>query len=191
MSVVVTDGIGASLHWFRKGLRLHDNPALLESLKSTTMYPVYIIQPELDKRDIGINRYTHMLETLTDLDQNLRAIGTRLFVIKHDDPMEALRNAIVNWDIKLLTFEKDTDPIAKAMDAKVLAIAAEYHVKIVSHCSHTLFDPLAYHTASKRLGISYTTYGGFCKLFLKMGPARSPLPAPTELDMPKVTLYSL
>jgi deoxyribodipyrimidine photolyase len=29
-----------AVHWFRKGLRLHDNPALLESIKNAkTLYP--------------------------------------------------------------------------------------------------------------------------------------------------------
>ena len=32
-----------AIHWFRKGLRLHDNPALLEAIKqSENIYPVFI-----------------------------------------------------------------------------------------------------------------------------------------------------
>jgi len=34
------------LHWFRKGLRLHDNPALLEALKGAKTYRcVYVLDP--------------------------------------------------------------------------------------------------------------------------------------------------
>lgn len=40
-----------SVLWFRHGLRLHDNPALLEALKSeggrrVTFYPVFIFDGE-------------------------------------------------------------------------------------------------------------------------------------------------
>eukprot|EP01031_Cornospumella_fuschlensis_P039147 gene39147-47629_t len=35
-----------SLHWFRKGLRLHDNPALLGAIKQTDhLYPVFCLDP--------------------------------------------------------------------------------------------------------------------------------------------------
>lgn len=63
-----------ALHWFRKGLRLHDNPALHDCLSRSPsrVYPVYVLEPGLEKRDIGINRYTHMLQTLEDLDRSLR-----------------------------------------------------------------------------------------------------------------------
>jgi cryptochrome len=67
-----TDSMNA-IHWFRKGLRLHDNPTLHATIQLTPkrIYPVYILEPSHDKRDIGINRYTHFLESLTDLDHSL------------------------------------------------------------------------------------------------------------------------
>lgn len=66
----------AAIHWFRKGLRLHDNPSLLEACKtSTTVYPIFIIDPWFAKPDkIGINRYAFLLETLADLDTRYHVI---------------------------------------------------------------------------------------------------------------------
>jgi hypothetical protein len=45
----VPDPMGkASILWFRKGLRLHDNPALHEALKDTTdFYPVFVLGASL------------------------------------------------------------------------------------------------------------------------------------------------
>lgn len=38
----------ASVHWFRHGLRLHDNPALLEALKDgNEFYPIFIFDGEV------------------------------------------------------------------------------------------------------------------------------------------------
>lgn len=36
----------AAIHWFRKGLRVHDNPALMAACRgSTNLYPVFILDP--------------------------------------------------------------------------------------------------------------------------------------------------
>ncbi len=47
------------IHWFRKGLRLHDNPALREALKgSTTFRCVYILDPWFaGSSQAGINKW--------------------------------------------------------------------------------------------------------------------------------------
>ncbi len=38
-----SEGRCVSVHWYRHGLRLHDNPALLEALKGAdTFYPIFI-----------------------------------------------------------------------------------------------------------------------------------------------------
>ncbi|KAF0706551.1 hypothetical protein AaE_014053 [Aphanomyces astaci] len=81
-----------ALHWFRKGLRLHDNPALHAAVDAGAkrIYPVYVLEPALEKRDIGINRYTHLLETLVDLDASLRRENSRLFVVQGDDTVDQL-----------------------------------------------------------------------------------------------------
>lgn len=65
-----------AIHWFRKGLRLHDNPSLLEAIsKSTRVYPVFILDPHFAKPSIvGVNRYSFLLESLRDLDTSLRVL---------------------------------------------------------------------------------------------------------------------
>ena len=47
------------LHWFRKGLRLHDNPALRQSLNGASTYHcVYILDPWFaGVSQVGINRW--------------------------------------------------------------------------------------------------------------------------------------
>lgn len=48
-----------TVHWFRKGLRLHDNPALCEGLKeSTTFRCVFVIDPWFaGSSNVGINKW--------------------------------------------------------------------------------------------------------------------------------------
>ncbi len=73
----------AAVHWFRKGLRLHDNPALLEACRRSTKHvlPVFVLDPWFARPEsVGVNRYAFLLECLSDLDGSLRRLGTRLCV---------------------------------------------------------------------------------------------------------------
>lgn len=86
-------GCSNSIMWFRKGLRLHDNPALeYASKNSNFVYPVFVIDPHYMEPDpqafspgsklAGLNRIRFLLESLVDLDSSLREIGSRLLVLK-------------------------------------------------------------------------------------------------------------
>ena len=46
------------LHWFRKGLRLHDNPGLLDALKDAdTFRCVYVLDPWFAASQASINKW--------------------------------------------------------------------------------------------------------------------------------------
>lgn len=104
----------SSIHWFRKGLRLHDNPALLDACKNSThVYPVFIIDPlfaNIEK--VGVNRYSFLLQALADLDESLRKLGSKLFVAR-GKPEHVFPILWKQWNISYLTFERDHEPYAK------------------------------------------------------------------------------
>lgn len=65
-----------SVHWFRKGLRLHDNPALQEALNGAdAVRCVYILDPFFaGAANVGINRWrfvTSYCDSLGLLKANL------------------------------------------------------------------------------------------------------------------------
>lgn len=72
------------IHWFRKDLRIHDNPALNESIKlirensGYVLRPIYLLDPEMnDFVRMGPNRIRFLQESLTQLDEGLRTMGSR------------------------------------------------------------------------------------------------------------------
>lgn len=94
----------SSLMWFRKGLRIHDNPALEYASKgSDFLYPVFVIDPHYMRPDpdsfspgsskAGLNRIRFLLESLSDLDSNLKKLGSRLLVLK-GEPSEVLNRCL-------------------------------------------------------------------------------------------------
>ena len=68
-----------SIHWFRKGLRLHDNPALLAACENASdVKPIFILDPWFTTNaKVGVNRWRFLLQTLQNLDQNLQKYNSR------------------------------------------------------------------------------------------------------------------
>ncbi|KIZ03776.1 cryptochrome 2 (photolyase-like) [Monoraphidium neglectum] len=128
--------------WFRKGLRLHDNPALLAACEGAQrVYPIFIIDPNFlqsSNYKVGVNRYSFLLESLADLDRSLRARGSRLLVLR-GKPDEVLPRVFKDWQISQLCFEADVEPYAKARDATVAQLAQAAGVHVSAHTSHTLY----------------------------------------------------
>lgn len=72
------------IHWFRKGLRLHDNPALVSAIKLVSenvdyvLRPIYMIDPEMnDFVRMGPNRWRFLQQSLVQLDENLNDVNTK------------------------------------------------------------------------------------------------------------------
>jgi cryptochrome len=79
--------------WFRKGLRLHDNPALDLARRSCKyLYPVFVLDPHYLDPDptafspgsarSGLNRIQFLFDSLRDLDASLRRYGSRLLLLR-------------------------------------------------------------------------------------------------------------
>ncbi|KAI5660527.1 hypothetical protein M9H77_29320 [Catharanthus roseus] len=143
--------LSSSLMWFRKGLRIHDNPALEHAAKdSKFLYPVFVIDPHYMESDptafspgssrAGLNRIRFLLESLRDLDSSLQKLGSRLLVLK-GEPSEVVIRCLKEWRINKLCFEYDTEPYYQALDDKVKNYAAVAGIEVFSPVSHTLFNP--------------------------------------------------
>ncbi|XP_068603734.1 cryptochrome-1-like isoform X1 [Brachionichthys hirsutus] len=130
-----------SIHWFRKGLRLHDNPALREAVRGAgTVRCVYFLDPWFaGSSNVGVNRWRFLLQCLEDLDASLRKLDSRLFVIR-GQPANEFPRLFKEWKISRLTFEYDSEPFGKERDAAIKKLAMEAGVEVTVKISHTLYD---------------------------------------------------
>uniref|UniRef100_A0A8C1QVA1 Cryptochrome circadian regulator 3a n=1 Tax=Cyprinus carpio TaxID=7962 RepID=A0A8C1QVA1_CYPCA len=130
-----------SIHWFRKGLRLHDNPALQEAVRGAdTVRCVYFLDPWFaGSSNLGVNRWRFLLQCLDDLDSNLRKLNSRLFVIR-GQPANVFPRLFKEWKISRLTFEYDSEPFGKERDAAIKKLAMEAGVEVIVKTSHTLYN---------------------------------------------------
>uniref|UniRef100_A0A383VLE2 Photolyase/cryptochrome alpha/beta domain-containing protein n=1 Tax=Tetradesmus obliquus TaxID=3088 RepID=A0A383VLE2_TETOB len=174
-----------SIIWFRKGLRVHDNPALIEACRDAQhVYPIFIIDPHFlhnSSYRVGVNRYNFLLECLNDLDQSLRALGSQLLVLR-GTPQDVFPRIFKEWDVQQLCYEVDVEPYAKSRDAAVGQLAAAAGVAVSASVSHTLYDTDVLLRAAG--GRAPQTMQAFTKLIDKVGDPPAPLSAPASLPPP-------
>ncbi|XP_028583142.1 cryptochrome-2 isoform X1 [Podarcis muralis] len=132
---------GCSVHWFRRGLRLHDNPALQAAIREGgPVRCIYILDPWFAASSaVGINRWRFLLQSLEDLDNSLRKLNSRLFVVR-GQPTDVFPRLFKEWGVTRLTFEYDSEPFGKERDAAIVKLAKEAGVSVIMENSHTLYD---------------------------------------------------
>eukprot|EP00996_Jenningsia_fusiforme_P007189 NODE_957_length_1796_cov_26.925014_g843_i0.p1 GENE.NODE_957_length_1796_cov_26.925014_g843_i0~~NODE_957_length_1796_cov_26.925014_g843_i0.p1 ORF type:complete len:532 (-),score=72.53 NODE_957_length_1796_cov_26.925014_g843_i0:133-1728(-) len=171
------------MHWFRKGLRLHDNPGLAFSSQRgcvSKFYPVYVMDGDsYQLKHCTALRANFLVECLQDLDNSLRERGSRLYVT-NGDPVGLLPKLWAKWGITLMTFEEDEsgEPYARERDERVVRQAQKCGVEVRTFASETLHPLQNYVLNSSTVPNSM---GTFQKLFGQLGRVAAPIEAPTEL----------
>jgi len=173
--------------WFRKCLRLHDNAALVEAAKLSpqNVCLVYVIDPHFGPKKVGVNRYRFLLESLRDLDAQLKSrYKTRLLVLR-GAPEEVFRKLLstgkplLSERPSLLLWERDTEPYALKRDASIEKLARESGVEVRTFVGHTLYDPSE--ALERGDGKAPQAMPGMAALAKKLGEPPQPLPLPPKL----------
>uniref|UniRef100_A0A182NGQ8 Photolyase/cryptochrome alpha/beta domain-containing protein n=1 Tax=Anopheles dirus TaxID=7168 RepID=A0A182NGQ8_9DIPT len=174
------------VHWFRKGLRIHDNPALSvavdkvrENPAKYCLRPIFVLDPGIRKwLRVGPNRWRFLQQTLANLDENLRSINSRLYVVR-GNPVDLFPKLFHDWNVTLLTYEHDIEPYAVQRDRKVETQAKEHRVEVHIEKSHTIFDPDV--ILKKNAGKTPLTYQKYASL---AGECKIPQPLPAPQKLP-------
>ncbi|XP_034734251.1 cryptochrome-2 isoform X1 [Etheostoma cragini] len=173
-----------SVHWFRKGLRLHDNPVLQEALNgANTVRCVYILDPWFaGAANVGINRWRFLLEALEDLDSSLKKLSSRLFVVR-GQPTDVLPRLFKEWKVTRLTFEYDPEPYGKERDGAIIKMAQEFGVETIVRNAHTLYNLDRIIEANNNS--PPLTFKRFQTIVGRLELPRRPLPPITQQQMEK------
>ena len=82
-------GMVKTLYWFRKALRLHDNPSLVRAIRDAShLTPIFCLDPWFVKSGaVGANRMKLLLESLSDLDESLGKPALAQIVSRSDETL--------------------------------------------------------------------------------------------------------
>ena len=118
-----------NIYWFRRDLRLEDNKGLLEALQSSeSVLPIFIfdvaILNQLPKDDA---RVTFIHKLLSEINSELQKKGKSLAVF-YGNPIEIIKNLIVENHIQNLYANRDYEPYARKRDKEIYKFLASHNI---------------------------------------------------------------
>jgi deoxyribodipyrimidine photo-lyase len=157
--------MSASVMWFRRDLRLGDQPALDAAATAAAgagVVPLFVLDDRL-LRASGPARTAWVLRSLRALDRDLRAHGTRLLV-RHGRPEEVVPAVVAETGASSVHVSADFAPYGKARDGQVRrALGA---VPLVATGSPYAVAPGRVQTLA---GAPFQVYGPFYRAWLAHG----------------------
>lgn len=171
--------------WFRQDLRLADNPALAAALQTgLPVLPVFILDDdEAGIRRIGGAARWWLHESLTALDEQLRARGSRL-ICYQGDAGGILQTLCDQYDVEAMFWNRLYDPRMQERDAGIKATLKKKNIAAESFASYLLFEPWRIKNGTGR---PYRVFTPFAKACLAAERTENSLlfAAPAALSAPQ------
>lgn len=130
-----------NIFWFRRDLRLHDNHALFQALKSGEVLPVFVFDKQIlnqldNKNDL---RITFIYKEIEQLKHQLEKIGSTLIVL-YQTPLDAFIWIQKRFSIKALYFNHDYEPYATERDKAIYKYFNNKNIPVYSFKDQVIFE---------------------------------------------------
>lgn len=134
--------MSTAIVWFRRDLRLRDNPALQAAIGAGhQIVPVYIHAPQEEGAWApGAASDAWLHHSLQQLDAQLRAIGSAL-VLRNGDSMAQLQALIAESGAEAVYWNRKYEPATQPRDAAIKRGLREQGLQVESHNGYLLFEP--------------------------------------------------
>lgn len=187
------------IHWFRRDLRLMDNPALYQAaMDSEQVIPVYVLSDWKKHHGwTGSTRQQFLCGCLESLSKNLEAIDSRL-ILRCGRADEELEKLILETKAGAVYFNRDYDPYGREMEKKVQAVCQRIGIECHSFKDRVLHEPEEVLTGS---GGPYRVFTPYSRNWLgleKTAPegkttslGKAPPASLKSLDLPTLDQWSL
>ncbi len=165
--------------WFRRDLRLADQPMLAAAVASgLPIIPVFILDPETEA--LGAAPLWRLGLSVEDFARSLGAIGSRL-ILRRGPALAVLRALAAETGARAVHWSRLYDPAAIARDTTVKAALIADGIAATSHPGHVLFEPWTVETGQ---GGFYRVYSPFWRAVAGRDPGDLIAP-PTRLPVPE------
>ncbi|KAG7972311.1 hypothetical protein I3843_07G176200 [Carya illinoinensis] len=159
-------GGGCSIVWFRRDLRVEDNPALSAGVRAGAVVAVFIWAPEEEGHYYPgrVSRWW-LKHSLAHLDSSLRSLGTFLVTKKSTDSISSLLEVVKATGATQLFFNHLYDPLSLVRDHRAKEVLTAQGIDVRSFNSDLLYEPWNVNDAHGR---PFTTFASFWERCLSM-----------------------
>ena len=183
-----------SIVWFKTDLRLNDNEALFQAIaQSDEVIPVYCFDDAHFKttnfgfKKTGNFRAQFLIESLIDLDKNLRAVGSGLIVVKGNPAVEIGKLA-QQFQVDKVFAKKEI-----AYEELVTKTKVEIELKKINCLLETFAKSTLYHSDDLPFSVNDTpnVFTDFRKIVERASTIRDLFPQPTQIKSPSIDTINL
>jgi deoxyribodipyrimidine photo-lyase len=176
-------GAAPVLLWFRRDLRLRDNPSVVAAIRSgRQIIPVFILQSRAFAREPGAASLWWLDKSLKSLGSDLEAAGSRL-VLRRGEVGAVLRELVADTGAELLIYSRVYEPQVLERDAALTSELASLGVATEVYNASLLLEPGQVRTGA---GQPYSVFTPFWRAARPLiGPIEL-APAPTSFKPPEV-----
>lgn len=173
--------------WFRRDLRLADNPALAAGVERGEVVPVFVIDPKLIQSGrVGEKRIAWLVANLKALDESLRERGSRL-IVRRGEPAQTLWQLAQETQAAQVLFNLDVTPYARRRDRRVALELEKQGLSVEVFDDVTLHQPEDVVTMTGR---PYQVFTAFKRAWLMLPKPSSqdaaPMPERLTLSIPAI-----
>ncbi|XP_050372825.1 cryptochrome-1 [Argentina anserina] len=159
-------GCNKTIVWFRRDLRIEDNPALAAAARDGAVFPVYIWCPK-DEGQFYPGRVSRwwLKQSLAHLDQSLKSLGAELVLIKTNSTLSAILECIQAIGATKVVFNHLYDPVSLVCDHNIKGKLLELGISVQSYNADLLHEPWEIYDAK---GQTFTTFREYWDKCLEM-----------------------
>ncbi|MDA7653250.1 DNA photolyase family protein [bacterium] len=163
------------IYWFRRDLRLSDNPALSDAANAGAIIPVFIFDELQEDYTLGSASRCWQNQSLNSLNNQL---SQRLLVFIGDSK-EIILKLAKESDSKTVYCNRCYEPWQIELDSKIKSILKEENIDLITRNGSLLWEPW---TTLKKDGSPYKVFTPYFKnRCLSLPEPRKPIPKPTSL----------
>ncbi|CAK9187814.1 unnamed protein product [Ilex paraguariensis] len=157
---------GKTIVWFRRDLRIEDNPALATAAKEGCVLPVFIWCPEEEGQFYPgrVSRWW-LKQSLIHLDQSLRSLGAALVLIKAQSTLAALLECINAIGATKVVYNHLYDPVSLVRDHNIKQKLEDLGISVKNYNGELLYEPWEVYNDK---GHAFTTFDAYWDKCLHM-----------------------
>ena len=154
-----------SIFWFRRDLRLHDNVALFNALKSgEKVLPIFIFDTSiLEKLPKNDARVSFIIKELRSMNEHLKSFDASIDIL-HGKPIEVFESLIKKYQIASVFTNQDYEPYAIRRDQEILELLKSENINFNSFKDQVIFEK---NEITKKDGNPYVVYTPYSKKWIE------------------------
>ncbi|XP_016513708.1 cryptochrome-1 [Nicotiana tabacum] len=152
--------------WFRRDLRIEDNPALAAATRNGSVFPVFIWCPKEEGQFYPgrVSRWW-LKQSLIQLEQSLKSLGAELVMIKAQSTLSALLDCIEAVGATKVVYNHLYDPVSLVRDHNIKQKLGELGVSVQSYNGDLLNEPWEVYDDDGKV---FTTFDAYWEKSLRL-----------------------